>query len=257
VESHRFPFAPGTLADFNAPNGLPIRWTLNVSTFASFGELYGLTAIFGPLAAVGLYTLSGLTLSGLSMFLLARRLTRHAGAAFVAGFAYAFYPFVMVNAQGHVDFIQGWVLVVAVWRLIELVEWPTRRNGIWAGAALILAFAWTPYHILFAVAIGLATAAVALLFARRRGLLRPTLEAFAVAGAIGVVWLGGIGLLNRAGPRDEVRSHTIQDAITYSARAWEYVVPTSEHPIFGAEAGRYRASHTHGSNGSENVLYVG
>src|SRR5688572_19884478 len=36
VEGSHFPFASGVLTDFNAPDGLEIRWSLNVSTFPSF-----------------------------------------------------------------------------------------------------------------------------------------------------------------------------------------------------------------------------
>jgi hypothetical protein len=257
VESGHFPFSPGTISDFNAPDGLPIRWTLNLLTLPSFGLIYVLSELFGPIAAVNLYTLLGFMLSGLAMFLLVRRIARHAGVAFVAGFAYAFYPFVVVKAQGHIDYVHGWVLVVVAWRFIELMERPTTRNGLWAGLAFVLAAAWTPYHILFAGAMGVAMGAVSLVFAWRRDLLRPTATALALAAAVGIAWLGMAGLLNTVGPRNEVRSHSINEAVVYSARAAEYVVPTSEHPLVGDWAGKYRNSHLHGSNFSENTLYVG
>jgi hypothetical protein len=257
VESGVLPFAPGTISDFSAPDGLDVRWTLNLLTLPATGTLYLLSAIFGPIPAFGIYTLLGFTLSGAAMFLLVRRLIGHAGVAFVAGFIYAFYPFVVVKAQGHLDFIQGWVLVVPAWRLLELMEHPTRRNGVWAGAALVLAFAWTPYHILFATVIALAVATVALAFAWRRGHMRATLIALTIAGAIGLTWPVAMALVDRAAPHSEVRTNTIQEAVAYSARAAEYVVPTSEHPLFGEQAGEYRSSHLHGSNRSENTLYVG
>ena len=257
VESGEFPFAPGQLADFSAPDGLDIRWTLNLLTLPSFGSLYGLTALLGPVPAIGLYTMLAFPLSGIAMFLLVRRLTRHPGVAFVAGFAYAFYPFVVVKAQGHIDFVHGWVLVIPFWRLLELIERPTVRNGIWAGAALAFVFAWTPYHILFGGVMGLALGVAAIAFAWRRNALMPTLTALAVAAGIGLTWLGGMSLLNRAAPRSEVRTHTVEEAVAYSARAAEYVVPTSEHPLVGERAGTYRLEHLHGSNRAENTLYVG
>jgi hypothetical protein len=256
VHGH-FPFLPGTLSDFNAPGGLPIRWTLNVSTLSSTAVLYGLSGAFGTVAGFGLFTLLGFIGSGLAMFLLVRRLLGHPGVAFVAGYAYAFYPFVVVKAQGHLAFVHGWVLVLVAWRLVELLEKPTIRNGAWTGAALVLAFTWSPYHILFATVIALGFAPVALALARRRNMLRPTFTALTVAAVIGLAWLGGMGLLNRAAPASEVRTHTVAEAVAYSARWKEYVIPASEHPLLGGPAGRYRASHLHGSNFSENTLYVG
>jgi hypothetical protein len=257
AENGQIPFLPGSIADFSAPDGLEIRWTLNVLSLPEVGIAFALVKLFGPIPAVGLYTLLGFTLSGLAMFLFVRRLTRHVGVAFVAGYAFAFYPFVVTKAQGHLAYVHGWPLVLALWRLVELIDAPTRRNAVWAGLALTFLLAWTPYHILFGAVMLVALVPVAVFFAWRRGLLRPTLTALAVTGGIALAWLGGMWLLNRAAPRSEIRSHSIQEAITYSARAAEYVVPTSVHPLFGEEAGRYRASHLHGSNFAENTLYVG
>ncbi len=257
IESGEFPFAPGTLDDFNAPDGLDIRWTLNLMTLPAFASMYGLSAVFGPIAAIGIYTLLGFTLSGLAMFLFVRRLLDHPGVAFVAGYAYAFYPFVVVKAQGHVDFVHGWVLVLPVWRLYELIERPSVRNGAWAGLAVVFAFAWTPYHILFTGVAAVALGAAAIALAWRRRLLRPTVAALAVTAGIAGAWLVGASLVDRAAQRSEVRTQTIQEATAFSARAAEYVVPTSEHPLFGEQAGEYRLDHLHGSNRAENTLYVG
>jgi hypothetical protein len=257
VEAGQFPFAPGTLTDFSAPDGLDIRWTLNILTWPATGALYVLTALFGSIAAVGIYTLLGFTLTGLATFLFVRRIVKHSGVAFVAGLAYAFYPFVVVKAQGHLEYVHGWVLILPAWRLYELVEKPTATNGLWAGGALLFAFAWTPYHILFAGVMAIGFAAAGLLFARQRRLLRPMISAFAIAGSVAAVWVVAMAILDRAAPYSEVRTHTIEEAVAYSARAAEYVVPTSEHPLFGDQAGQYRASHLHGSNYSENTLYIG
>ncbi len=257
LEGGHFPFAAGTINDFAAPSGLDIRWTLNISTLPSFGFLYVLTAMFGQIAALNLYTLLGFTLSGLATFLLVRRIVGSAAVAFIAGYAYAFYPFVAISAQGHPDFVHGWVFVVLLWRLVELMEKPSVRNGVWTGLALILIFAWTPYHILFGAVMTASVGLVTLFFAWRRDLLRPMVGGLGVAAAIGVTWLGAMVLVNQASSRSEVRTHTIQEVIAFSARAPEYVVPTGEQPFFGDQAQRYRSSHLHGSNASENTIYLG
>jgi hypothetical protein len=256
-DTGNFGFTAGTLGDFNAPDGLDIRWSLNLVTLPSFGALHLLVLAFGPIAATGIYVLAGFTLSGLAMFLLVRRLTGHAGVAFVAGFAYAFFPFVVVKGQGHIDYVHGWVLVVAAWRMLELMERPTVRNGIWVGLALVLAFAWTPYHIIFGAVMLAGVGAVALVLAIRRNLVRPTIVALAIGAAIGLAWPAGMALVDRASPGTEIRAHTIREAVAFSARAAEYVVPTAQHPLFGDPASDYRSSHLHGSNASENTLYVG
>ena len=257
ADGHHLPFLPGTLTHLDAPNGLPIRWTLNIATWPSTGSLYLLTVVFGPIAAFGLYILAGFTATGVAMFLFVRRYIASAGVAFIAGWAYAFYPFPVVKAQGHVDFVHGWVLVIVLWRLVALLERPDRRNGVWLGLALILAFSWTPYHILFAGIAASAFGVAMLVVARRRRNLRSTVSALAVAAAIGVGWMAAMTALNLAAPRSEVRTHTLAEVYAFSARWKEYVVPTSEHPLVGGWADRYRLAHYHGSNLSENMLYLG
>jgi hypothetical protein len=257
VETGQDPFTAGELQDFNAPDGADIKWTLNIASFPAVGTLFVLSKVFGALPGISLFMLLGYTFSGLAMFLLVRRLTGHPGVAFFAGFAYAFYPFVVVKGQGHVDFVHGWALVVLLWRLLELTRNPTPRNGVWAGLALLLTFAWSPYFILFGGVTMLAVGAVAVAYAWRAGLLRRTVVAFAIAASIGLAWLGGVLLLDNAAPTSEIRTHTIEEAYAFSARAAEYVVPTAQHPLVGDAAGEYRSARLHGSNASENTLYVG
>jgi hypothetical protein len=255
VEDGQMPFLPGTLDDFSAPGGQEVRWTLNLASWASTGTWTVLTALFGMIAAAGLYTLAGLSLTGLATFLLVRRLTGSAGAALVGGFAYAFYPFVVINAGGHVDFIHGWVLVLLLWRLIELAREPTTRNAVFGGLAFIFAASWTPYHVLFGGAMLAGVVVAALVAGRDR---QRQVRGFAIASAMTAVWLGGMLLVaTQASSTDEIRDHPIEAAYTYSARAIEYVVPADRHPLVGEEAGRWRAEHLHGSNASENNLYVG
>src|SRR5207249_2374701 len=53
VESGQNPFLPGTLMNFNAPDGHPVPWALDILTFPRTGLLYLLTAAFGAVAAFG------------------------------------------------------------------------------------------------------------------------------------------------------------------------------------------------------------
>jgi hypothetical protein len=256
VEGRHVPFLPGSVEDFAAPDGQQIRWTLNVAAWASTSVWMLLTAVLGPLVAANVYVLAGFAVTGLATFLLVRRLTGSSGAALVCGFAYAFFPFVVVKAGGHVDFIHGWVLVVLLWRAIELVQRPTLRNGLWVGLAFVLAASWTPYHILFGGAILIGAAAAGLLAGRSPRVAQ--LRGFALAGAVSLVWLFGVlAIATLADAPNPIREHSIDAAYTYSSRALEFVVPADRHPVVGAEAGRWRAEHLHGSNQSESTLYVG
>ena len=141
------PVRPGRISDFNAPDGLQIRWGLNLSSFSSTIVLYSLAALVGANAAFGLFTLGGFIGSGVAMFLLARKLTGSAWVGLIAGWAFGFYPFAVANGE-HPHFVHGWVFVVLAWRMFELVESPTLRNGVFVGLAGVLVFSWTQYFIL-------------------------------------------------------------------------------------------------------------
>ncbi len=114
------------------------------------GQRWILSMALGVVAAWNLWVLAGYLLSGLSMFLLVRRLTRSPPAALIAGWAFAFFPFADIRGGAHVDFIQAWSLVILVWRMLELRISSTRRNGLLVAAALSLCILLNPYFWLFA-----------------------------------------------------------------------------------------------------------
>jgi hypothetical protein len=260
VEGGHNPFAPGRLEDLGAPEGRPIDWPQNVAAFSSTIVLYLLTAAFGGVAAFGLFVLLGFALSGTAMFALVQRLTGNAGIALLIGWAYAFYPFVVIKAAGHVHFVHGWVLVLVLWRMLALYARPDVRNGIWCGLATVVAIGWSPYFLLVGgIEFGtLFCVGLVLAFVRDRARFRLHVRAQLTAAGIVVLFalaLVGIASLSERGtgiaPRD------LSALITYSARPLEYIVPPSGNTLVGDETGPWLAGRLHGSNFAENTLYVG
>lgn len=258
VEERLFPFAPATLTDFNAPDGLEEQWVLNLATLPGTGMLYGMSFVFGAIAGHTLFTLLGYTLSGAAMFVLARRVTGSAPAALVAGFAFAFHPFAIAKGEGHLHFVHGWPIVLMLWRMLEVVEAPTRRNGLWAGAATALAMWFTPYYVLIA-GVGFAAAAlVALLLGWSRGTLGAHVRSIAWASAVVVALvasLGALQLLAGGGEAGGLRTQSLSELTVYSARLHEFVVPDRDNLL--VETGPFLEARLHGSNFSENSLYLG
>jgi hypothetical protein len=237
VDERINPFAPGTFTDFNAPRGVPVDWSLNVASFPSTALLYVLSLVFGPVAAWGLFALMGFVASALSMFLLVRRYTREPWVAFVLGWAFGFYPFAVLTAHS-VHFVHGWVFVLLGWRMVELAARPTARNGLFAGAAAILAMSWTPYFILFAGVCYATFVAVDLLNALVRGRPRAHARAHAVSGVLVLPFLAALGALWSAGrPVNVVAEVGVASVSKYAARPIEYVLPPAEHPILGSRSG--------------------
>lgn len=259
AEHHIFPFAPGRIPDFDAPAGQEIPWALNVATAPSTSLLLLLTYVFGSVAAHALFTWIGFVASGVSMFVLARRVTGSPLAALVAGFGFAFYPFAINKSLGHLGYMHGWLLVLVAWRTLELAQRPTLRNGLWAGAALVLAMWWTPYFIFFAAVLFGVLGAVALVAARLRGTARKTLGALATAVGMAVGFIACLGVVQLSGGSGgggEV-SRPFEHLIIFSARPHEFFLPDRNNLLFGGLTSDYLTEHLHGSNFSENSLYLG
>jgi hypothetical protein len=255
VDGHHNPFLPGRIPDFDAPGGLEIRWALNLSSFSSTLLLYGLALLFGATAAYGLFVILGYVASGTAMFLLIRKLTGSAWIALVIGWAFAFYPFAVVKGE-HPQFVHGWVFVLMAWRLLVLMERPTVRNGVWAGAATVLALAWMQYFILVGGILFAVLTAVALVSAAHRRDFRRHLVAH--LPSVGLVL--GFGLLMRqllvaSGEDTTLVGNTLSDVVATAARIPMYVVPPAHNILLGGLTTHYLTEH--GWNAVEWTLYVG
>lgn len=254
VEGHHNPFAPGRLPDFDAPSGLPIRWALNISSFPSVILLYALALVFGATAAYGLFVMLGYVATGLAMFLLSRSLTGSAWIAFIAGWAFAFYPFATVTGE-HPHFVHGWVFVVMAWRFFTLIERPTPLNGVWAGLATILTLAWTQYYFLLGGVAFAALTVAALVVRDPRHRYRERL--LAQAPSVGLV--AGFVVLMRhlllsTNEDATLPPNTLPDVIASAAHVPMYLVPPAHHPLGSATVSYLDR---HGWNGVEWTLYVG
>ena len=259
VAHHYNPFLPGTIKQFGAPAGIPVPWPRDLASAPGTLAMYVLSLCFGAVAAFGLYSLAGYTLTGIVTFLFVRRLTHNTWAALIAGWAFAFYPFAAISGQGHIDFVQGWVLTLGVWRTVELMWHPTRRNGVLAGTAVVLGMWWSPYFILFGGVAYVAVTVTALVLAWRSGGLRAALVPQLIAAAIILAFLAGLAGLSTAGETEGIgaRAHTTAELRFFSARALEYVVPDGQSPLFGGDTRAYLEQLWHGGSDVENTLYVG
>lgn len=259
VVDHRTPFVPGTLHQLAAPAGQPIPWARDVASLPSVLVNWLLALGFGAVLAANLYVLLAFVATGTAMFAFMRWLTGNVWVSLLCGWMFAFYPFATINGQGHVDYIQGWVLVLAMWRMVILSRRPTRRNALLAALTSAFAMWWTPYFILL-WGVGLVTLAiVTLAVAWRDGRLGEMIRLQALGGAIVVVFFGALGALSSgsAGQSLGVRTNDLAEFNAYSARILEYLLPDANNPLFGHDTAGYLAAHIHGSNPSEATLYVG
>ena len=233
VDGHHNPFGPGRIEDFNAPDGLEIRWALNLASFASVSVMYVLALAVGPTAAHGLFILFGYAFSGLAMFLFVRRLTGHLWISLLLGWAFAFYPFAVVTAE-HSAFVHGWPFVLLAWRVLEIWERPTLRNGLWAGAAAIIALAWTPHYFVVGGVTYAALTATAILGACFGPSLRRHVAAHGVGVALSLSFVIVLTwLVGASGSEETLPSSSLTDLASTSARPLMYLIPSADTLVGG------------------------
>lgn len=217
------PFLPGRLDDFNAPDGMPVQWTLAWASPVSTLVLWLGSMLFGPVAAQTIYLLGGLSLNGWSMFLLVRSVTNEWRAALLAGGVLAWFPWAIATGAWQPDFAHAWPFVLLIWRLHCIQESPTLRNGLLATAALLFTMAWTPYFILFGV-VAFAGASVAILLVGAGTLRRRAASLGVVLG--GVALAGGVlAFVDRGTESTSVRSYGLGELYDYTSGARQYLTP--------------------------------
>lgn len=194
----------------------------------------GLGDLEGCIAAQRLVTLASPALSAWLMYLLARRLVGHGGAAFCAGLVFAFPPFRILHMQ--ILHVYCWEFIV-LWALVFLRLWdkPTLARGVVLGScAALLTYASQEYALYGAL---FALFYVGYRLARKEGraeaeaLGRPLALAVLIAGVL--VWplLWPI-LTGHTGTWavQELQERTLQKSPSVLA----FFVPSVTHPVWGA-----------------------
>ena len=97
-----------------------------------------LQAITTAWTSYNLLILFTFTMAGFAMFLLARALTGDALAAWVAGTAYAFSPYMLTRGLGHLNYLSGEWMPLYILCLIKLVESAERRWALSGSVFLLL-----------------------------------------------------------------------------------------------------------------------
>jgi hypothetical protein len=239
---------------------------LAVVNLAILLPMWAFTRVVDHVCAYNLTFLLGYVTSGLGMWALVRHLVRSRAAATVIPLIFAFSSFSQLKAEwGHpsgVFLVLFPLLVLALLRLWECVT---------VGRVLAVGACWGAlpyidgYHLSFAAltVVGVVGGmTVAVLRRDGRGSARwlfGRLAATAAAGAAALVVLvpWALTLLSDFGAINEQTTRTAEDASRYSARLWEYLLPSPRHPMAPDGYTTWRIEHMHRSNFAETALYLG
>lgn len=197
-----------------------------------------LARLIGPVPAYNLLVLSSFPLAAASAYLLARYVLVSHLASMVAGLAYAFLPFHVMQAGGHPHIAQiQWLplYLLALWACVDRPR-PLRA------ALLLLAAAWVSladFYSGFIVAVLSPVALLAYGLASARPapegrVLRVGVTALVLIGAA----LAGFAVIRAFVPEiafnPAASAFPRSELFTWSARWWSYLVPPVDHPIWGS-----------------------
>jgi hypothetical protein len=149
--AHQLPRAPAHLFDANIfypeRNTLAFSETLLVPG-AIVAPLHWLGV--GAILIYNLVFLSGFALSGVGVALLVRRLTRHDGAAMLAGIVFAFPPY-RIDHYAHLQLQQTQFIPLSLWAFHVLLDRGRLRDGVRLGVFVACQLLSCMYYGLFLV----------------------------------------------------------------------------------------------------------
>jgi hypothetical protein len=150
VSHHQLPFFTREILSLSAAVPLTLH---NYTSFANI-LAFPLLPILGTVATFNLLTIGSGVVAAYAMFLYARRMTGDGAAAWVAGLAFGFAPFMSARAMAHFSLLQTAPLPIFALLLERLHARPTRRLAVAAGVAVACAFLCDPYYAVYCLLIG-------------------------------------------------------------------------------------------------------
>jgi len=236
----------------------------------AIGLLAPLAALIGGIPLYNLEVLSGFPLTAWTTYLVAQRLGSRPLAASFAGLAFAFIPYHVEKAQGHVgqthmEFFSLILLFLLRWRQGGS-QWNLAAAGAFAGLTL-----WNDYYLAF-IAAFLVAAFLAVSFLYRKAgeswlqSLRQHVIAAVIIGVATALFVpvtiavaqrpsnGGVSALQVQASQF---SQSLAEVRVYSSRPLEFVLPYHANPLAPASVVRYEISKLHGSNFTEQTLFIG
>jgi len=250
-----------------APYGfvLPRTFSQPVADFL----MTSMASLFGAVPGYNLLVLASFPLTALAAFLCLRSLVKNGLAAFFGGLVFGFAPPALAHgAGGHLNFSLNIFVPLLVLALIRNGEKRTFLSAALVGAAFALVTLTSIYMGYFCAFACLAFAAFDLFIWKRSGqvffLNRAILNYLVVAffAALFILPFEYKALVEMfSGSRTQlVQTGRVRDLgalVVYSVRMWEYFLPSIDHPVLGRIFEGFIGTHLHGSNTTEQTLYLG
>jgi hypothetical protein len=219
----------------SAPFGRVLPGSANTTLLVTVGPAWILAKVFSPIAAYNATLLSGLVLSGSSMYLLVRWLRLGVGPALWAGVSFVLFPQEILRAQGHLPLVQIGCFPLMIMAGLHWLDRPGRGRA--ALMALALAFAWlsNPYYGVMCAIMAAVFGVWGVIGTLRRASPRAALARAAELAGANLI-LVGLPLLalfaSARGAVDSVFRRQEIELLIYGARLGDYVRPPADNPVW-------------------------
>lgn len=255
---------PAITPDVNAPFNEGLWRPIQITSLLVQFPMWLISLAAGPVCGWTLSVAFGFLLSGFAMFLFVRSLTASIWISAIAAYAYAFSPYHLAKAQGHIGYVHSETLVLLIWALLFFWNKPNTKRGVLLGATLAGCFYSDGYYILIGTITAVAGCLIGFILFRgqyERGSFATAFRGLLASGitfVLAVLPIVFVFLSQRSVINSQVSStRTVAEVETYGARPLEYLMPPRSNPFLSRYFAEYQDAHLHGSNYSEQTLTLG
>ena len=223
-----------------------------------------LARVLGEVAAFNWHLWATFPLAAATAALLLWEMTRRCSTAIIGGLLYAFAPYhVAHTVQLSLASIQ-W-MPLGLWAWYRLLQRPTWPRALVQAACTALIF-WTTAYYGFLFLLASAAFLTGLLVSdphlrRNLGLvLTRGIASYGLLAAVSLPWCGPFlhaAVLDKPGFWPMRYAFAVKHLFVYSAKPWDYLIPSIHHPWFGPLVKPFVLAHLYGSNVTEQTLYLG
>src|SRR5918993_2366455 len=194
----RFPFYTSEILALNS--GAPL--TLHNYTSLANVAAFPLLPLLGTVATYNVLMIASGAVSAFAGFVLFRRLSGDAAAAWIGGLLFGFSTFMTARSEHHFSLVQTAALPLFALALLRIEERPTTSRAVVAGALVAAAFLCDPYYAVYCLLMA-AFAAAWLVITVERGAARAAPAGLRLAVNVAIMCLGGLvlGIVLRGGGR--------------------------------------------------------
>lgn len=250
---HHLPVSHVTVASY--PFGMKVN-TFLVDPLTGL-LLRGLSMAAGETIAYNIFLLACFFLAAISMYFLVRYLTGSRWAAFYSGLVFAFCPYMLMHGKEHLGLAA--TFWIPLFFLFLIRAWRRRTLGSILLAALVLlvlslfSYNYSLLASIFAATFILAAWLLGRPWKKGRD-WRLLLRVLPIAALVFVL-LVALFIVLESSPAG---SHNYLRALyNYSARPWDYLLPTAEGAALGWTSRAFINSHPHGGFLVESSLFLG